>query len=393
MKTYITIILAFVFGAFVITSCKKSDTTPEEDPNNPPESSISADFLTYYKPDSESILGDQKLVVQLSVSNGEISYTPILSVYPDNNIISDCNINNNMVALGLNWRDFDYQGIYFDMNADSYYEFPLVQPSEDSDYAYFQVSTADVADNGIIIYSSATNDKNYGDEYRAFLLRLDPSNNTAQIAINPNSFAFAQPEMGDDTDMAQFNRNLFASADGRFAYGHIEAYGTEGGGIHWDYNILFKYDFETDTYYRLGDSEDNNVTIIAMTSDRKYIIYTNSNAYKILNLETNTTSYPSGIANLVNVKENSWGLNGATVGSTAGNIWNKDFVNDREFVVCNMSGSPYNCMFSKDGKRIFFTLNGIESKYLCITSGIEENSTYDTIGLFPNEFDGLVMVK
>ncbi len=393
MKPYVITVLAFLFIGFAIISCKKTDTTPEEDPNIPPESSINVDFLTYYKPGSENILGDQKLVVQLSVSNGEISYTPILNVYPDNSIINDCDINNNMVALGLHWRDFDYQGIYFDMNADSYYEFPLVQPSEDSDYAYFQASTADVADNGIIIYSSATNDKNYGDEYRAFLLRLDPSENTAQVAINPNNFAFSQPEMGDDTDMAQFNRNLFASADGRFAYGHIEAYGTEGGGIHWDYNILFKYDFEIDTYYRLGDSEDDNVSIIAMTSDRKYIIYTNSNAYKILNLETNTTSYPSGIDNLVNVKENSWGLNGATVGSTAGNIWNKDFVNDREFVVCNMSGSPYNCMFSKDGKRIFFTLNGSESKYLCVTSGIEESSTYDTIGSFPNEFDGLVMVK
>ena len=58
-----------------------------------------------------------------------------------------------------------------------------------------------------------------------------------------------------------------------------------------------------------------------------------------------------------------------------------------------MGGSPYNCMFSKDGKKIIFTLDGSDTKYLCITSGIEENSTYDTIGAYPNEFEGLVMVK
>jgi len=392
MKKYIPTILALLFTMFILNSCEKDDTTPEDE--NPEQgSSLNVDFLTFYKPGSENILGTDKLVVKLSVSNNEISYAPILSVYPDNNIITDCSINNNMVGLGLFWRDFDNKGIYFDMDADSYYEFPLVQPSEDSDYAYFQASTADVASSGMIIYSSATNDSNYGDEYRAFLLRLDPSDNTVKAAISPNEFAFSQPEMGEDTDMAQFNRNLFASADGRYAYGHLEAYGTEGGGIHWDYNILFKYDFETNTYYRIGDAEDSKVSIIAMTSDRKYIIYTNNNTYKLLNLETNTTSYPSGIDNLVNVQENSWGLNGACVGSTAGNIWNKDFVNDKETLVCNMSGSPYNCMFSKDGKKIFFTLNGSDLKYLCITSGIEENSTYDTIGTFPQEFNRLVMVK
>jgi hypothetical protein len=110
-------------------------------------------------------------------------------------------------------------------------------------------------------------------------------------------------------------------------------------------------------------------------------------------LETNTISFPTAIDNLVNVRENSWGINGPCVGSTAGNIWFKDFVNDKEILVCTLSGSPYNCMFSKDGKKIFFTLNGSDHKYLCITSGIEENSTYDTIGSFPNEFDYLVMVK
>ena len=392
MKRYIPTILALLFTVFILASCEKDDTTPEEETPPQDEPSLSVDFLTFYKPDSENILGTEKLVVKLSVSNGNITYSPILDVYPEN-IVTDCSINNNMVALGLNWRDFDNKGIYFDMNADSYYEFPLVQPSEDSDYSYFQASTADVSNNGMIIYSSATNDINYGDEYRAFLLRVDPSDNTAEAAINPNEFVFSQPEMGEDTDMSQFNRLLFASADGKYAFGHLEAYGTEGGGIHWDYKILFKYDFETKTYYRLGDPDDSNVNIKGMTSNKKYIIYSNSGTYKVLNLETNATSQPTNIANLMNVQENSWGPNGPCVGSTAGDIWNKDFVNDKEFVVCHMSGSPYNCMFAEDGKKIFFTLNGSDHKYLCVTSGIEENSTYDTIGTFPLEFDRLVMVK
>jgi hypothetical protein len=391
MKNFVSIFVVFILAIFTMVSCSKSDSVPEGD-TPPQDESTNVEFLSRYHPGSENVLGDQDLVVMLTVSNGEISYSTILNVYPEH-MITDCDINNNIVAMGLYWREFDNQGIYFDMDAESYYEFPLVDPSEDSDYSYFQATTADVADNGLIVYSSATNDKNYGDEYRPFLLRLNPSDHSTVVASSPNNFAFSQPEMGGDTDMAQFNRMLFASTDGQYAYGHIEAYGTEGGSIHWDYNILFKYDFDNDIYERLGDPEDNKVNIVAMTSDRKYMIYTNNGTYKLLNLETNTTSYPTGIDNLVNVQENSWGVNGACVGSTAGNIWNKDFVNNREFIVCNMSGSPYNCMFSKDGKKIIFTLDGSDTKYLCITSGIEENSTYDTIGAYPNEFEGLVMVK
>lgn len=383
--TFMSVILFMLFLSFC-----SDDSNPVE-PNDSSNSNV-ASFLAFYKPSSTKILGADKLLVKLTVKGKEISYSEFLNVYPDGDgIVNHCDIQNNMLAMDPFWRDFDNQGIYMNLSDNDYKYLPLVKPSKDSDFSYFNEGTANVSHNGYIIYSSATNNKYYGDDYIPFLVRYNPSTDQTDIAISPDAFALGQPEKGSDTEAAQFNRNIFCSPDGKYAYGHLEAFGVEGGGIHWDYNILFKYDFDAKEYTRLGDSNDNDVSIKAMGSDRTWILYSNNYDYKVLNLTTgnitNTTMHT------INVKKNSWGKNGACVGATSGKLYYKDFVNNSEIVVCETDGSPYNAMFSASEDRIFFTLDGDSNKYLCVTESLEEGCNYDTLGTFPNEFYDMIMIK
>lgn len=382
-------ISSFLLLIFVFSNC--SDDGNPVDPNDS-KNSTEASFLAFYKPSSTKILGESKLIAKLTVKGKEINYSAFLNAYPDGDgLVNHCDIQNNLLAMDPYWRDFDNKGIYMELDAENAYYLPLVDPSQDSDYSYFNSGTAKVSENGYIIYSSATNDKYYGDEYRPFLVRYNPSNDQTDVAISPKAFALGQPEKGSDTEMAQFNRNIFCSTDGKYAYGHLEAYGTEGGGIHWDYDILFRYDFDAKEYKRLGDSDDDDASIIAMGSDRNWILYSNHSDYKVLNLTTGNITTTT--MNTINVRKNSWGKNGACVGSTSGKLYYKDFVNDREIVVCETEGSPSNAMFSEKGDKIFFTLSDYTNKYLCVTESLEEGCNYDTLGTYPTEFYDMVLIK
>lgn len=393
MKKFSFLLISFVFIAFF--ACQKDDTTdPENNDNNNTGSNIeNVDFLAYYVPNSDQVLGDQKLIAHISIRDGELSYSSYLNVYPQNSMIENCDVNGNTLVVGLNSADFENRGAYLVLDEESAYYLPLIEPSQSSDYAYYQPTTGDVSDNGYIIFSEATNDISYGDEYNPYLLRFNPSDNTYQVAPDITAFTLAQPEVGSDTEKGIISRTIFASPDGRYAYGYVDAMGTEGGGIHWDYNILYKYDFETQQYTRLGDPNDDDASIISMTSDRRYIIYTNHSDTKVLDLETGNVTFTD--MNTINVKKNAWGLNGCCVGTSNSDLYYKDFVNNREYIVCSSSGYGwiYNTIFSANDKYIYFLLEGTEANYLCVTSGIAEGSTYDTIGSVPLEINDMILVK
>ncbi len=381
------LIIGIVLIAF--SGCKKDDPSPDGNDSG----FENVEFLAYYKPGTEKVLGDEKLIAKITVANGELSYSSFSNAYPQRGMLANCDINNNLMVLGLDASEFDNQGAYMGIDDPISNYLPLVEASENSDYPYFQTETGDVSDNGYIIYSSATNDANYGDEYRPFLLRFNPSDNTTQIAESPTSFVTGQPEKGDDTEVGQIARTIFASPDGRYAYGSADALGTNFGSLHWDYSILYQYDFDLMEYTRLGGPDDDDVAIQGMTSDRRYIVYSNNNKTQVLDLETGTITYTD--MNTVNVKKNAWGINGPCVGTSNSDLYYKDFVNNLEYIVCSSPGYGwiYNTMFSKNDNYIYFLLEGNDQNYLCVSSGIEEGSSYDTISPIPLEFKDMVMIK
>jgi len=376
-----------------ISGCKKNDDTTPGDGDEPGDSQ-NVGFLAYYQPGTENVLGTEKLIAQITVKDGALSYSSFLNAYPESSMLDNCDINNNIMVLGLKASEFENNGAYMNLDESEAYYLPLVEAKPGSgDYSYFQTTTGDVSDNGYIIYSSATNDATYGDQYQPYLLRFNPSDNSIKIAKSPDSFVLGQPEQGSDTEGGVITRNIFASPDGRYAYGSVDAMGVDGGTIHWDYSILFKYDFELDEYTRLGSPDDNDVHIQGMTSDRRYILYYNHDENQLLDLETGNITTTD--MNTVNVKKNAWGLYGACVGTSNGDLINKDFVHNNEYVVCSSSGSGwiYNTMFSKNNDRIYFLLEGADKNYLCVTNGIVEGSSYDTISSIPLEFKDMIMIK
>lgn len=392
MKKNIILIL-FVILSLSFNSCTK-DSNPVEANDNGKNEPVS--FLAYYKPGNEMVLGATPLIALLKFENNQLSYTSFLNAYPPNSMTANADINGNVLAMGLH-RDFDDdggKGLYLELNSENFYYLPLVPPTGNNDYSYFQPTTADVSANGqFIIYSSATNDRSYGDEYKPFLVRYNIVTGDSLVAISAKAFALSQPEKGSDTETGIIERNIFASPDGKYAYGDIMAFGLDGNSYHYDYYILFRYEFETRQYTRLGEINDNDVNIIAMGSERTWILYSNKGQQKLLDLTTNTVTYPN--INTVNLNKNSWGINGACIGSSSGNLYYKDFVNNNEVAVCqpNTYGGVYNAMFSKDNGKIYFTLNGSNNKYLCVTDGISENSKYDTLGTYPEEFYDIILVK
>lgn len=389
MKNFLIVLLMLMLSCFFIFSCKLFDDSINDDNNN---INNNVEFLSYYIPGSEKALGEKNKLVRLSIGSDGLTYNPYIDLRLRQRMNKDGVINNNLMALGLAWVDQSFhQGVYMNLGDNEYKHLPLVAPSDDSDYNYYISQTANVTENGYIIYMSGTQDKSYGDQTRHFLNRFNPSTDKMDNAISPVDFALSQPEKGNDTEFAQINPKIFASIDGRYVYGHIEAFGTEGGAIHWDYKFLFRYDFDKNEYIRLGDSDDDDASITAMTVDRKYLIYSNGYDRKVLNVETGDIIYTE--MNTTNVQKNSWNNYGACVGATSGRLYYKDFVNNEEIIVCSPGGSPYNALFSKDGSRIYFTQEGYSKQYLCVTDGLAEDSNYDTLGTFPLEFYGMLMVK
>ncbi len=392
MKNNFTLISLIILSLFFNACSKKSNPV---DPNSSGEKE-SVSFLAYYKPGNEKVLGETPLIALLKFENNQLSYTSFLNAYPPQGMTENADINGNVLSMGLHadFNDDGGQGLYLDLSGDNAHYLPLVPPTGNNDYSYFQPTTSDVSENGqFVIYSSATNDRSYGDEYQPFLIRYNVVTGDSSVAVSPKAFALSQPEKGTDTETGMIERNIFASPDGKYAYGDIVAFGLEGNSYHYDYYILFRYDFEAREYKRLGETDDNNANIIAMGSERTWILYSNNGQQKLLNLATNTVTYPN--INAINVKKNSWGINGACVGSSSGNLYYKDFVNNNEVTVCqtNTYGWAYNAMFSNDGGKIYFTLDGNNTKYLCVTDGITENSKYDTLGTYPEEFYDIIMVK
>ena len=275
------------------------------------------------------------------------------------------------------------------MTSAEHTELPMVTPSEDSDYSYFLSSTSKVSDNDLILYLSATDDKNYGDEYRPYLIRYNTADNTHKVASSPENFVLNQPEKGDDTETGQFRRYVCISPNGRYAYGVLEAYGVSGN-IHWDYEILFQYDFETEKYNRLGEEGDADVSFYGMTRDGKYLIYANNHVKKLYNTETEEVSEidfrPSHSLSPIEINDNGFCDDGTT------GIYYWDFLNNQEIKVIHTYNTE-NAQFTNAGDAILFTLEGSDTNYICISEDLAEDTNWDTLAAVPEEFKDIKLIR
>lgn len=263
-------------------------------------------------------------------------------------------------------------------------------------YAYFDLASPKVSESGHIFYLSASNDKDYHDQYRASLVRYNPKTKELLQAIDPTGFVKAQPEKGWDTEAGQFKNQFYPSKDGRYVYGVVDAFGVDGGAIHWDYRILFKYDFEKEQYTRMGDAEDRNVTIMGITADRNEVAYISSvsNVFhrKLVNTSSNMVRKTTISGGQSYANTSRWNNNGYCSGETNNTIGIYDMISNTKHDIKTKS-RPYFAQFSVDGSRVYFMIQSTAAKYLCRTSDLTAEATIDTLCTLPQSVNEFVVVR
>ncbi|MBN2280943.1 MAG: hypothetical protein JXQ65_10205 [Candidatus Marinimicrobia bacterium] len=349
-------------------------------------------FLALYLPGGNLSMGNDKLIALIEVKNGKSEFSPLADLYPYNDeLVKYVDINNDFLVMGLH-RDFNEdkttRGVWLDIDSGNQTDLPIFRLDSESEYPYFQSNTARISDNGYILYLSATNNRYYGDTYRPYLIRYNPADGTHRVAPSPNSFIVNQPEKGNDTEAGQFGTHTAISPDGRYAYGNIDAFGVSGN-IHWDYEILFQYDFENDQYKRLGEEGDADVNFLGMTRDGRYLVYTNGYQKKLYNLQTEEVKEFSIYATNFNpLQSNSNGF----CRTTSIGIYYQDLVDDQEIQVIH-SNKTSNAHFSEDGSTIYFTMGGSDVNYICKSLDLQENTDWDTLATVSKEFKDFLLVR
>jgi len=390
--TTITSLVLLLLVGFIFQSCKKKD----EEVNPEPASPIK--FIAAYDPADGSVIGDEYATALLTISNGELQYSMLNSYYAKyNNLFTYADMGKGNFVMGLHddfnesngSNDWVSQGLFYSLTNSDSQILPLIEPSEDSDYPYFVRGSEAISENAYVFYLSATNDKYYGDQYKDYLLRYDSESTDYKTAVNPDGFVLSQPEAGDDTETSKFDNQFFVSNDGRYVYGRLQAYGVSGGSIHWDYEILFRYDFDTETYTRMGAPDDAGSSILGITSDDSYLYYWDGN-YKSQNLATGVvTELTDGTTS--DVYPIQWNTKGFCRGATDGiNYYN--ILNGTSHKVVDEYGAA-DSQFDESGERILFSLEGDDINYLCRTHDYNENTGWDTLASFPKAFHHLVLVK
>ena len=207
-----------------------------------------------------------------------------------------------------------------------------------------------------------------------------------------NSFILSQPEKGSDTEGCTMGTFIIPSTDGKDIYGAAVGDGEDFGRYHTDYSILYKYNFDTSTYTRLGD--DSSVSFKGATSDSKYLLYSNhqNDKYicKVYNVDTDTIkTIPDGAMYSCSGDESrsEWNSRGFISGTHFNDIISGTSVD----VLQGETNNVYQTQFAPDGNSIYFILRS-DKTTLYKTDDLSEASPYHKVMNIAEE-DELFVLK
>ncbi|MCF8358871.1 MAG: hypothetical protein K9H26_08945 [Prolixibacteraceae bacterium] len=390
MKTSVK--LLFIALAFsLLYSCK-----PDEPNNN---LSSNAQFIGLYNPGETQLLGSNACMVVMSEKNGNVEYGSTYDSYPYDYKLEDCCvIKNNKMVIGLH-SDFNEgpsrTGEFYDFDEGYVYSLPYIIPEEEDDYGSVEASSVTMSENGYVFYISATRDTRYADQYTPHLMRFDPESEELKVADLPHAFTLAQPEKGGDTEVGLFDNRLFPSSDGKYVYGRIEASGVDGGVFHSDYTFIFRYDFETDQYLRIADGH-RSVVIYGMTANGVNLLFKSwdgtENKMFIYNTLTEGIEQRPFWAHEYLKNPSSWN-NYGYLRDGGYRISYANVVDEKWVDVVQISGKASNIQFSKDKDFIYFSMSGVNENYMCKSSGLQAESTVDTLFSYSKEIMSWLVFK
>lgn len=407
----------------VLVGCgggSSSGTAPKDDSSGSgdepsgldPVEVSSVKFLSFYLSSSDP---DERSIEFLDVSSGASLSSELLqtssegtpssqtvdsTIYPPQvygggyDFISNVAAYGNTYAMSLH-KDFNLdngymsRGVVGDLDTKTFEYLPLVDPERSSHGKYFGSGSANVSPSGHVFYISYTDHRVYGDDSKEYYMRYDTKSKESEIADPCKSFILAQPEKGVDTETCNMN-GFSSSEDGRYIYGDMQGYGVDGGVLHWDYRILYQYDYTTKTYARLGDEGERDVLFLGTTSDGKYIVYLSDGQTKVQNIDTRTIRIMNNISHDPAAFPRLWNKDGGCHASTVA-LYYVDYVNDVETVVVNER--VVNEQFSADGKSIYFRKHDDTERVLYKTKDLSENSPYEAVSKIPVEYGDILLVR
>jgi hypothetical protein len=353
-----------------------------------PKSAVARFLIFQPEPKDEKLNKAPKL---LSIDDsGTVKTQPIdASVYPRQGYGGSWKFLYNIDAYGNNYvmtlhQDFDSKDGYtsnaalVDVSAGSHKLLPLVDAEDTRHYKYYLTGSARMDRSQHVFYVSATDHVSYGDDPGRFYIRYAISDGSRDQAIPCTAFIKAQPEKGVDTEDCIMSQHYLPSNDGRYIYGNMTGDGVDGGVNHYDYTVLYQYDFDTKQYARLAPGE-RDVTFRGVTSDGRHIVFSNDGTLKVLDLASGT------VRSLKNIQHwpldgyympNKWNGSGVLVGTTVA-LYFVDVVNDREFVLVDQRVD--NEQFAEKGDAVYFTLHDEATQTLYKTKGLVEKGPYDVV--------------
>ncbi len=347
-------------------------------------------------------IGEGSSLSLLTVTNGVPVYEHLQFLYPSRNLRDNVDINNGRVAIGLHY-DFNTDGksrtsigAWFDFDGTTWEELPLLSSGSENRYSYLDVGTVKVSESGHVFYLSSSNDSWYHDQYRASLVRYDPETKELKQANSLDGFVLEQPERGLDTETAIHGTLFFPSNDGRYVYGYARAFGVDFGSYHWDYEILYRYDFETDSYTRLGNAADKHVGILGITSDRQYLAYSTTvdGVYyrNLVHTSSNTVIETTLSGGQAYNNSTRWNGSGYCSGETNNTIGIYNMLAGTSHDISTPT-RPNLSQYDADGNRIYFMIDDYSGKFLCRTSDNSAEATIDTLCMLRSDVDEFLVIK
>lgn len=271
---------------------------------------------------------------------------------------------------GQKVRVYDYSSASLDT-------VPRAATDKDETYSVFNGYFS--AANGYCWYIMYEVSAMYSDYPGSYICRYHPESGEFFMRSNPADFTKAQPEKGSDTETGSWG-SVFASPDGKSCVGQIMAWGVDGGAIHTDFH--FPFYLSDDDFYRIGDYP---MKVSGSTSDNSIIyhyrdVMTSADGYHEEFQDFSINSGPKGYAN------SNGTLKMSNYYGTNIYIIYQDLVNKTQ-VTCVTTSRSDEIMWTQmaeDGNSILFGIEGDESNYLCKTSDLSEDTTWDTLGTYPS---------
>lgn len=392
MKKSISIsaVVALLIGMNVIVGCGGDSSTPSGNSAGDAGAQKSTIFLDFYHPDD----GSKTLKSIILGEGGDVKTQTITNqIYPPQGyggrwytLKEAADANKQYCIMDLH-KDFNegrsnYAAL-INLLSGVYEKLPLPPARNDSHFSYYQEGSGKVGQAHVFYIASDTH-KAYGDDTRSAFLRYDINRKNYTQAKACDSFIVGQPEKKADTEACLRSSLFIPSADDRYIYGAMTGWGVDGGQNHYDYTILYQYDFDTSTYTRLG--EDSDVGFAGATSDAKHLLYTDHDAYKVYSVDSSTVKTLHNISYIGNPSRSQWNQSGYLNGPNYYNI----LADSKTEVIANNTNNIKTSQFAPDGNSIYFVLKS-EPTVVYQTDDLSAGSQYHKVMNITADDDLLVL--